>query len=599
MLKKFFLNFLSSFVGAWVALGLFCITIVIVIVGGVAKMGLSSKGDVESIERHSVMTLDLSGVIEEREQPAEFDYMTVLNGGELKSPMTLSALTQAIRNAKENDDIEMIYIKCGGVSGGTATMHALRKELLDFKKSGKKIYSYGDVMAFGDYYIASVADSVFLNPDGMLALQGISGMVPYMKDLFDKIGIQFQVAKVGKFKSAVEPYISNEMSEPARAQLDTLYGGMWHVLIGDIAKSRKLTYDKINTCVNDYLILRDGDYSVKHKLVDAAVYERTMDERIARAIGVEKKKLNYVSHATVAASDIWGADFNSKNRIAVLYAVGEIMEGTKRGINCEVLVPVITELADDEKVKGMVLRVNSPGGSVFGSEQIADALAYFQSKGKPLAVSMGDYAASGGYWISCHADRIFADPLTVTGSIGIFGLFPNASGLAEKLGIHPQFVSTNPDVNFPTLLKPIDETQMAQMQSFIEKGYDRFINRVATGRKLKPEYVRTIAEGRVWSGAKAKELGLVDELGMLSASIDWVQTKVNGKDGKKCDVAAYPVLETSFWDMVQISTQSNVRISLIKEAMKMAPDEINALEVGNTLRRKPVQARMMPLVTKF
>ena len=239
----------------------------------------------------------------------------------------------------------------------------------------------------------------------------------------------------------------------------------------------------------------------------------------------------------------------------------------------------------------MVLRVNSPGGSVFGSEQIAEALAYFQKKGKPLAVSMGDYAASGGYWISCHADRIFADATTITGSIGIYGMFPNASQLADKLGIHIQEVSTNPQASFPGLFKKMDESQMAQVQSYIEKGYERFINRVATGRKMKPSEVRVIAEGRVWDGKKALSLGLVDELGDLDQAIEWVRGKCD--KGDKLSITTYPKVESSFWDVVKLSMQSEVKIALIKEAMKLTPDAEMATEVGNILRRKNEQA-MMP-----
>lgn len=591
MLKKFFLNFLSSFVGAWVALGLFCLVAVLVVIGLIGKAGMSAASSAESVKKHSVLVLELNGEIDERETPADVDYMSLMQG-ELNTPQTLTSLISAIREAKDNKDVKMIYLKCGGLSAGTATLHSLREELSKFRESGKKIYAYSDMMGNGDYYISSLADSLFINPEGMVSLTGLTATSMYFKDLLDKVGIQVQIAKVGTYKSAVEPFISNEMSQPARAQLDTLLNNVWSVLLGDMAKSRRLKVPALNKMVSDdYLSLKDGNDAVKLKLVDKAVYERTMDQRIADALGVEKEKVNFISPSTLSSMAEAKQALKTGDNIAVLYAVGEIREGTKNGINCEVLVPVITELADDDDVKGMVLRVNSPGGSVFGSEQIAEALAYFQKKGKPLAVSMGDYAASGGYWISCHADRIFADATTITGSIGIYGMFPNASQLADKLGIHIQEVSTNPQASFPGLFKKMDESQMAQVQSYIEKGYERFINRVATGRKMKPSEVRVIAEGRVWDGKKALSLGLVDELGDLDQAIEWVRGKCD--KGDKLSITTYPKVESSFWDVVKLSMQSEVKIALIKEAMKLTPDAEMATEVGNILRRKNEQA-MMP-----
>ena len=590
MLKKFFLNFLSSFVGAWVALVLFCVVAVMVVIGLIGKAGISAASSSGNVKKHSVMVLDLKGEVIERETPTDIDYIGLVQG-DVKSPQTLTGLIDAIRSAKDNKDVDMIYIKCGGLSAGSATLHALRAELSDFRESGKKIYAYADAMGNADYYVATVADSLFMNPDGMLALTGLTASTMYFKDLLDKIGINVQVAKVGTYKSAVEPYISNEMSEPARAQLDTLLGNIWNVLLSEMAVSRKVKSSVIDKMVSDdYLFLQRGEEMVGKKLIDKAVYEHTMDARIAKAVGVDKEKLNFVGPEVVGNSEVEQALNASGERIAVLYAVGEIMEGTKSGINCEVLVPVITELADDDDVKGMVLRVNSPGGSVFGSEQIADALAYFQKKGKPLAVSMGDYAASGGYWISCHADRIFADPATITGSIGIFGLFPNAAGLMNKIGVSPQFVATNPKADFPSLFKAMDEEQMSAMQKFITKGYDRFIERVATGRKMKPEAVRRIAEGRVWDGMKAKQLGLVDDLGDLEAVVEWVRGKC--KKGDKLKVASYPSVEAGFWDMVKISMQSELQTMLIKEAVKYAPDAAYADQVSKLLRRRHEQALM-------
>ncbi|MDE6559045.1 MAG: signal peptide peptidase SppA, partial [Muribaculaceae bacterium] len=531
--------------------------------------------------------------------PAEPDYIRLLQG-DLEVPLTLTDLTAAIREASDNDNIDMIYLKCGNIGGGMATLRALRQELLKFKDGGKKIYAYGDSYSLADYYVASVADSLFVNPDGVVAINGISGTVPYFKDLLDKVGVQMQVVKVGTFKSAVEPYITNEMSQPARAQLDTLYGNIWHDITAEIGKSRKISPAEINNIINnDFPQLKDAEFAVKKKLADKAVYERTMDARVANAVGVDVEKLNYVSNAGMTTMASANLNLGKKKRIAVLFATGEIMEGTKSGINCEVMVPIITGLADDDDVCGMVLRVNSPGGSVFGSEQIAEALAYFQQKGKPLAVSMGDYAASGGYWISCHANRIFADPLSITGSIGIFGMFPNAAELARKIGVNPQYVSTNPSADFPSLFRPMNETQLGAMQKMIEEGYDKFITRVATGRKMSKTKVESIAEGRVWDGRTALKLGLVDELGDLQAACDWVSNEVRKTKESDLGYEYLPTLDPGFWDMIRLAQQSEIRITMIKEVAKFVPEAEYALEVANVLRRRSIQARIVPMQTFY
>lgn len=603
MLKKFFLNFLSSFVGAWVAICLFCVAAVIVVVALVGKAGMAEAEDMAKVKSNTVLTLDLSGAIVEHEQTPELNPLSLMQG-DLDMPMTLTGLVKAIDEAKSNKDVRMIYLKCNGVAAGASTLHSLRDALLDFKKSDKKIYAYSDGMGLGDYYLATVADSIFLNPMGSLNINGMGATSLYYKDLLDKIGVQMQIVKVGTFKSAVEPYISSEMSGPARAQLDTLYHNLWSYVADEICESRKISTEKFNTLINrDVLMLQKAEFSEKNKLVDKTVYERTMDSRIAAALGVSKRKVNFVNASTLSASSSFGTEYNASRQIAVLFAEGAIEEGSRTGINCEVLVPIITKLADDDKIKGLVLRVNSPGGSVFGSDLIGEALNYFKAQGKPFAVSMGDYAASGGYWISCQADRIFADPLTITGSIGIYGMIPNASGLAKKIGVSPQFVSTNPEVDFPSFFRPMTDTQLAAMQRMIEQGYDQFVGRVAKGRHLSETRVRLIAEGRVWDGQKALELKLVDEMGSMQDAIDWVQKKTAFKDSKPCEVSFYPQLDGNFWALLQQSMQQSaqdkVRETLIREAAKLVPDAEYAEELQLIFTRRPVQARMMPFRTKM
>ena len=586
MLKKFFLNTLSSFVGAWIALVLFGVVGVIVAVGLVA--GMHGTDEVASVKKHSILTLELSGSIVESETPSSINYTALMSGG-IEKPQTLNVIVEGLKEGADNKNIDALYIKCGAALASPATFNAIREAVKEFKKTGKKVYAYGDVYTLGTYYVASVSDKIFLNPYGEIAIQGLGSTSMYLKGLFDKLGVEFQVVKVGTFKSAVEPYISTQMSEPARAQLDTLFSTMWDFMKDGICDNRKkLSGSEIDSLVNNGLMFSTAEFAAESGFVDEVVYERVMDERLAKLIDVDKKKLNFVSPSTLIGQLPWTDAYSSKNNIAVLYATGEIVDGASTGINYQKLVPIITQLADDDKIKGLVLRVNSPGGSAFGSDQIGEALDYFQSKKKPLAVSMGDYAASGGYWISCGADRIFADPLTITGSIGIFGLIPNVKGLSDKLGINPQSVSTNPAADFPTLFTPMDEKQLSIMQKYVETGYDRFIKRVATGRKMTEAKVRQIAEGRVWNAMKAKEIGLVDELGSLKDAIEWTAKKADIYS--KYDVSVYPVYEPAFWDVISMGDIEAVR--MMKAVSDGDFDEAGMHIAMKILSRSRILARM-------
>lgn len=586
MLKKFFLNTLSSFVGAWIALVLFGVVGVIVAVGLVA--GMHGTDEVASVKKHSILTLELSGSIVESETPSSINYTALMSGG-IEKPQTLNVIVEGLKEGADNKNIDALYIKCGAALASPATFNAIREAVKEFKKTGKKVYAYGNAYTLGTYYVASVSDKIFLNPYGEIAIQGLGSTSMYIKGLFDKLGVEFQVVKVGTFKSAVEPYISTQMSEPARAQLDTLFSTMWDFMKDGICDNRKkLSGSEIDSLVNNGLMFSTADFAAESGFVDEVVYERVMDERLAKLIDVDKKKLNFVSPSTLIGQLPWTDAYSSKNNIAVLYATGEIVDGASTGINYQKLVPIITQLADDDNIKGLVLRVNSPGGSAFGSDQIGEALDYFQSKKKPLAVSMGDYAASGGYWISCGADRIFADPLTITGSIGIFGLIPNVKGLSDKLGINPQSVSTNPAADFPTLFTPMDEKQLSIMQKYVETGYDRFIKRVATGRKMTEAKVRQIAEGRVWNAMKAKEIGLVDELGSLKDAIEWTAKKADIYS--KYDVSVYPVYEPSFWDVISMGDIEAVR--MMKAVSDGDFDEAGMHIARKILSRSRILARM-------
>ncbi|MDE6006867.1 MAG: signal peptide peptidase SppA [Muribaculaceae bacterium] len=591
MLKRFFLNILSSFVGAWIALLLVAVSAVFLVMGVIGNFAISSSKE-EKVESRSILRIDLSGAIVEREMPTEPELMSIVRG-DLDMPQTLENITLAIREAADNDDIVAIYLKCGSVSAGPATLDAIRRELADFKvktEGHKKIIAYAESFTQGAYFVGSVADCIYMNPAGELGLKGLTISNFFFKELLDKLGVQFQVAKVGTYKSAVEPYILDNMSEPARAQLDTLLWSMWDRMRQDISDSRKdLSPDLLDSLINkEYIAWAKPQDAVKAGLIDSLAYERHIFDRLAQISGREVKKLNYVSPSTLVSINPWGVNYDSNNQIAVLYAVGEIADGNNNQINYEKLVPVIQDLAENDKVKGMVLRVNSPGGSVFGSDQIGEALDFFKSKGKSLVVSMGDYAASGGYWISAKADRIFADPLTITGSIGIFGLIPNFKGTLDMIGVNVSSVSTNPDANFPTGFKPMDEVQMAHMQAYVERGYDQFVSRVASGRKMKKEQVLKIAEGRVWAAPTALKIGLVDQLGYLDQAIEYAAKLA--KIPENYNISAYPQVEPNFWSLIRLNSMTIAEFSKAINA-----GDRNVLDkyiLSRIASRNPVQARM-------
>lgn len=584
MLKNFLKNALSSFVGAWFAIFLFLLGMGMLLLGIIGSMATK---EMTRMSGHSVMRIVLSGSIIEAETEPQIDMMMLMTG-QLDKPQTLQTLLNAIEIAKQNPNVEALFLECQGASASPATLNALRNGIKDFKSSGKRVFAYADNFTMGDYYVATIADEVYLNPGGSLNLQGLNGVSLYFKDLLDKIGIDVQTVRVGSFKSAVEPFTSNEMSEPARLQLDSLYTEMWDYILNGISKETNVPAANIDTLVNNFLFLDDAIKAKTTHLVKNTEYYWEVLKHISDYVGVERDKLNFVSPEIVAGKPNYNV--NADHQIAVLYAVGEIGEFEGAGINCHKLVPLIIQLADNEKIDGMVLRVNSPGGSVFGSEQIGEALDYFQSKGKPLAVSMGDYAASGGYWISAGGDIIFADPLTITGSIGIFGMVPNIGKLANNIGVHPQLVGTNPNVLFPSIFYPMDEQQQAHLQANVERGYDKFITRVAQGRKKTPEYIKSIAEGRVWNAIKAQELGLVDQLGGLQEAINWVGGKIHEDN---YTVVPYPVPQPTFWGMLMESSMgANTEVKEIVDKMS-APqfDEKIIMFTRWFLNLNQVQAR--------
>ena len=551
MMKKFILVVCGSIVGTILAL-LFFMFLAIMSIGIMgACMGGSKK--TVNVSKHSILKLDLGTEITERSGSEPIDMMSVLRNEGLPSSMGLNTLVSAIENAAENDKVDGIYIECNGVSAAPATLQVVRRALKEFKKSGKWIAAYGyEGINQADYYLASVADSIFLNPVGAVDLHGLASITPYMKKLFDKVGVEMQVVRVGTFKSAVEPYMLDDMSDANRLQQEHYLGVIWKEMLDSIAVDRKLQYAALNSLCDSVVVTFKATELMKQKLVDKLVYSTEMDNILRARTEVDKDDdLNYV-YPEDQVSDL--EEMSIGDHIAVVYAVGEIDGGSsigpaEEGIDSEKLSETIHDLIKDDNVKGMVLRVNSPGGSAFGSEQIWKAVMDFKAAGKPIAVSMGDYAASGGYYISCAADRIFAERTTITGSIGIFGVIPSYENLIEnKLGVHMATVKTNENGDAGAMGKKLTPAQRAALQNMINEGYELFTKRCADGRHVTQDSIKKIAEGRVWDGLTAKQIGLVDEFGGIREAVAWVAKKANL--GDDYETQNYPALEDPFMSLL-------------------------------------------------
>lgn len=588
MIKKFFLTMLGTIAGIWVSIIVFVLGSIIaigILVGKNADTSAIAGGD-------SILRIDLSGQIVDRVQPGSF--MDVLMSASEGNTQGLDDLVAAIMKARDDKKIKGIFLDCSGSSSGIATRAELLEALRYFKEdSSKWIYSYADSYAQGDYLLASVSDKIYLNPIGEVDIHGLQSMVMFYKGLMDKLGVEMQVVKVGTFKSAVEPFLRTDMSEANREQTRIYVDQIWDDIAGNIAANLSLTPADVNLWADSLASTWAPEIYVDRKMVSELKYRSQVEEILRKQMKLDKDdKLPFISPSEYLASKI--DPFESKGKhIAVLYAVGDIVVSGEGGIVSETLVPQIEKLAADDDVKGLVLRVNSGGGSAFASEQIWKALEDFKAKDKPFYVSMGDYAASGGYYISCGADSIFADATTLTGSIGIFGMIPSAEKLLnDKLGLTTDIVASNPNAVVAAPYRPYSPTQIAAMQKYVERGYATFTGRVAEGRKMEIDSVLKIAEGRVWDGQSALRIGLVDKIGSLQYAIDAMARRL---DMKPSETVSYPALEEDFWATVLKESQSmSVEINGIP-----AEDIATALRAARALRdADPIQARMEPTVLR-
>lgn len=515
-MKEFLKTTLATIVGILIA------GIVFTILGIITVSGMLMSSQPETVVKdNSIFVLELSGTVAERYQENPLDQLL----GEQLTTTGLDDILASIHKAKENDKIKGIYLDAGLLTCGTASLQEIREALLDFKKSGKFIVAYSGNYTQGTYYLASVADKIALNPSGTISWHGLSAQSIFLKDLLDKIGVQMQIFRVGTYKSYTETFTGTEMSPANREQTQAYTQSIWQQLLTDVAASRNISATQLNTLADSCMDFRPAEDCLRSRLADTLVYKDQLLSYLKQRMNVaDDEKLN-----TLTLEDMINVKRNvpkdkSGNIIAVYYAVGDIDATTDpdptEGIDSERVIRDLQKLRNDESVKAVVLRVNSPGGSAYGAEQIWREVSLLKAE-KPVIVSMGDYAASGGYYISCAADWIVAEPTTLTGSIGIFGMVPEASELINnKLGVHIDGVKTNRLADMGQIDRPMNEEEKALIQQSVNSGYELFTKRCADGRNMPIDRLKEIAEGRVWSGSMAKELKLVDELGGIQAALD-------------------------------------------------------------------------------
>ena len=551
-MKNFIKTVLANVIALFIA-GLllpFFLLFIIVIIGSAS----SSDKDIK-IKENSVLTIDFKSKIVEHENESEASMFDLKDDAELKYQDILNA----IETAKNDDKIKGISIELDDIDAGITQIDDIRKSLEDFKKSNKFVYAYGNNVSQASYYLGSVADQYFLNPVGGIELKGLSSEVVFLKEFAEKYGININVIRHGNFKAAVEPFLRNEMSPENKEQMTALLNDAWGEISSKIIQSRKLDPTEFKTVV-DSLYATIPDLSLKYKLADKLVQKSEYDEIIKNKLNVGKdEKLNKVSIRNYAFSQV--DTKTNDNKIAVLYASGTIYNGNKYSdIHSERYIQYIKNLAQNDNIKAVVLRVNSPGGSANASDEILYELQQLKQK-KPLIISFGDYAASGGYYISMAGDRIFAQNNTITGSIGVFGVIPDAKNLANRNGIYSDVVSTNANSNMISPFSGLSSGTLAIAQRSVVNTYNRFVHFVSKNRNKTAEEVDAVGSGRVWSGKRAKEIGLVDEIGSLNDAVKYAANKANIAE---YEAVSYPEKVDKFEQIMGNLRQGNIAESYVK-----------------------------------
>lgn len=531
-MKDFFKFVFASMIGFILSFFVVFLLLIALITAMVSSAGNDGKVTIAS---NSVLHVSLDYPIKERTDKNPFADLSLF-GLESKKTLGLNEILANIEDAKSDDRIKGIYLDVSSLSSGMATIEEVRSALIDFKKSGKFIVAYSEVYSQGAYYLATVADKIYLNPEGMIDFRGLSSEIMFFKGALEKLDIEAQIIKVGTYKSAVEPFILDKMSEPNKQQVTSFLGSMYDHILSEISKSRKISKESLFSMA-DSAKIRDPKDALSFKMVDGLKYkDEVLDELKKLTKTDQKKDIKSVSLEEYTANEE-AKEESSKNRIAIIYANGEIMsgEGDDETIGSERISRAIRKARSDDKVKAIVLRINSPGGSALASDVIWRETV-LAKKSKPVIVSMGDLAASGGYYIACAADSIFAQPNTITGSIGVFGIIPNMQKFFNnKLGITFDGVKTGQFADLGSISRPLTDGEKMIIQLEVNKTYDTFTKKVADGRKKSQTYINSIGQGRVWSGTEALKIGLVDRLGSIDDAIASAAKKAKIKDFKIVD----------------------------------------------------------------
>ncbi|MBR1513741.1 MAG: signal peptide peptidase SppA [Bacteroidales bacterium] len=585
---KFYKVVLAAFIGTLIAL----VINFFIKVGVVSSMISSfSKNEAETsatVKPNSVLYMKLNYDIADRTIDNPFNGIN-FNTMESIDMTGLNDILRNIEQAKTDANIKGIYMELSTIPTSTATLQEIRDKLIEFKESGKFIVAYGESYSQSAYYMASIADKIFLNPEGALDIHGMSSQVMFYKHLLDKLDIEMQIVRGpnNRFKSAVEPYFLDKMSEANREQMEKLLTSIWGQILSGISQSRNISEEQLNQIADNLETIFDARKALEYGLVDNLYYkDQVLDE--LKGLTGSNKSINAVSNAKYAKS--YSTKNPSKNEVAVIYASGQIFDGKgqEENIYSDNLSKIIRKAREDNNVKAVVLRVNSPGGSAVASAIIGRELDLTKEV-KPVIVSMGNYAASGGYWISAKGDYIFADPTTLTGSIGVFGTFPNMQGfLNDKVGLTFDVAKTNKNADFGNVTQPLTEFQYAKLQENVVKTYDQFTKRVAEGRGLRQTYVDSIGQGRVWSGIDAIEIGLVDQLGDMEDAIAYAAEKANlGNDYK---VVEMPKKKDFFTRLTESLNESDKIDAAMKQRLGVYYDYLQGLD--NLQKNTGIQARM-------
>lgn len=597
-MKSFFKTFFAS------TLGVLFASFILTMVSVFALIGMAASTETTyEVKKNTVFKLTLGGTINDKDQSTPFDALLGSSEG-----MTEGDIVASIRKAKENDNVKGIYLKTDVLSASFSNLLPIRKALIDFKESGKFVIAYGEVFQNGSYMVASVADKVIFNPEGIFLFDGLGAIAEFKKNQYELLGIKYEVFKVGTFKSAVEYYTEEKMSDANRLQTESYMGDVWKHILNNVSESRNIPVDRLNELVDKGLLFADAKDLVEYGLIDTLMFETDIEDYLKDFVEVDDKKdIKYASLKNMKSA-VGKKEKVHKDKIAILYAEGQIVNdfypsspflGSGSMINPKTYATELKKLQDDDEVKAVVFRVSSPGGSASASEQILHALVEL-NKVKPVIVSMGAVAASGGYYISSGATAIVAEPTTITGSIGIFGLIPNGEELAKKMGLSFDEVATNKFSNFggasigiPFLVnansRGLNEAEKQLMQLNIEKGYDQFIGRCAEGRNMTKEEIDKIGQGRVWTGAQAKEIGLVDQLGGLQDAIELAAEKAELED---YSTLKYPK-EKDFFTQLMEEMLEGVEVKMIRTFMgerynqKMYRETLQNIEFRQAIMLEP------------